>query len=313
MSGLPRTVLGAIAALTAAAMVIVSCAAPPSGGPGGPGPGSGSRYVDEVFAATSTSSDVEYAVAPNLVTGAPQSLVLDRTEPTGDTLAGRPAIVWIHGGGFAGGDKSSLAAVAQLWARRGYVTLSINYRVDPGNRCQDVQDGNIADPVVLAAETARCSAAIVAAQHDAQAAVRWVRANAAPLRVDPNRIAVGGGSAGAITAVNVAQRSEDPGSVGGNLSYDSSVSAAVAMSGCQYSPEDIDSADAPLHLLASELDPLVPFDCVTETETLTRAAGVEVGTAYYYGEGTHALGLYSKYRTAVDALWTGFLIEHLAL
>ena len=113
--------------------------------------------------------------------------------------------------------------------------------------------------------------------------------------------------------MNLAQRSEGPGAVGAHLAFDSSVAAALAMSGCQYFPEDIDSADAPLHLLASELDTLVPFDCVTQTETLTRAAGVEVGTAYYYGEGTHASGLYSKYRTAVDPLWTAFLIEHLGL
>lgn len=308
MDALPRRSLGLLAAALLAATMIASCAAPPAG------PGTGSvRYVDEVFATTSTSAGVEYAVAPSLVTGAPQQLLLDRTEPTGDTLAARPAIVWIHGGGFAGGDKSSLAAVAQLWAKRGYVTLSINYRLDPGNRCQDVQDGIITDPVVLAAETARCDAAILAAQHDAQAAVRWVRANATTLRVDPDRIAVGGASAGAITAVNVAQRADDPGSVGEHLSFDSSVGAAVAMSGCQYSPGDIDGSDAPLHLLASELDTLVPFACVTRTEALTRAAGVAVGTAYYSGEGTHALGLYSKYRAAVDPLWTAFLVEHLGL
>ena len=101
--------------------------------------------------------------------------------------------------------------------------------------------------------------------------------------------------------------------MGTNLSFDSSVGAALVASGCQYFPADIDGADAPLHLLASEFDTSVPFECVTETEALTRAVGVEVGTAYYYGEGTHALGLYSKYSAAVDALWTAFLIEHLGL
>ena len=309
MSKIRRKVLVAgAAALLVAAMMLASCTTPPSG------PGTGSvRYVDQVFATTSTSSNVEYAVAPNLASGVPQSLVLDRTEPVGDTLVARPAIVWIHGGGFAGGDKSDLASVAQLWAKRGYVTFSINYRLDPGNRCQDVQDGLISDPAVLAAETARCNAAIVAAQHDSQAAVRWIRANAGALRVDPGRIAVGGTSAGAVTAVNVAQRSEDPGTVGANLTFDSSVGAALVASGCQYFPDDIDGADAPLHLLASELDTRIPFDCVTETEALTRAAGVDVGTVYYFGEGTHALGLYSKYRPAVDALWTAFLVEHLGL
>ena len=140
-------------------------------------------------------------------------------------------------------------------------------------------------------------AAIVAAEHDAQAAVRWVRANAASLRVDPNRIAVGGGSAGAITAVNVAQRSEDPGSVGGNLYVPLLGLRRRGDVGLPILPRGHRQRRRTPAPAPSELDPLVPFDCVTETETLTRAAGVEVGTAYYYGEGTHALGLYSKYRT----------------
>ena len=321
-----------LAAVSRAATLLVSCTDAPDAGegatlpepvPSDTSPGSVAsepvpasvpgRYVDEVFEATPTSTDLDYAVAPDLASGAPQSLVLDQWEPAGDTLTVRPAIVWIHGGAFRSGDKSNFSETAQAWARRGYVTFSINYRLDAGNRCQAVQDGDIANPAVRAAETDRCNAAIIAAQHDAQAAVRWVRANAAGLGVDPDRIAVGGGSAGAVTAVNVAQRSEDPGTVGANLSVDSSVAAAVAMSGCQYFPEDIDGTDAPLHLLASEFDAAVPFECVTETENLARAAGVEVGTAYYKGEGAHAVGLYSKYSAAVDELWTAFLVEHLDL
>ncbi|MCP4435987.1 MAG: alpha/beta hydrolase [Actinomycetia bacterium] len=278
-----------------------------------PAPLGTERYAEEVFASTRTTYDVVYASAPDLVSGQPVDLVLDWTEPVLDTLAERPVIVWIHGGGFKGGDKSSLSPLAAAWAKRGYVTLSINYRVDPGNRCQELQDGEITDPTELEQETARCTAAIIAAQHDAQAAIRWVRANALLLRADPTRVAVGGTSAGAVTAVNVAQRSDDPGTVGTDLAFDSSVAAALAASGCQYLPEDIDSSDAPVHHLASEFDAAVPFECTMQTEALALAAGVDAGSAYYYGEGTHALGLYNKYRSEVDPLWSAFLIQHLGL
>src|SRR5947208_12751042 len=179
-----------------------------------PGGGTPRRYVDLVFPQVSTTQDVTYATAPDLVSGAPVTLGLDVFKPAGDTVTNRPVIVWVHGGGFRTGTKAATTTVASEYAQRGYVTVSIDYRLDPGNRCQDVQDGKITDPDELAAETARCERAIFAAQHDAQAVVRFVRAHAAANGVDPGKIAVGGFSAGAVTALDVAYRYDDPGDVG---------------------------------------------------------------------------------------------------
>jgi acetyl esterase/lipase len=274
---------------------------------------SGTRYVDQVFAAADATRDVQYATAPDLVTGSTRSLTLDWFEPRGDTRSARPVVVWIHGGGFRTGTKAATAEVAEAYARRGYVTLSIGYRLDPGNRCQDVQDGRITDPNQYAVERARCERAILAAQHDAQGAIRWARANAGPLDIDRGRIAVGGFSAGAVTAVHVAQRSEDPGDVGDHDGRASSVGAALAASGCNYDPGSIAAGDAPVFLLASEHDQAVPFSCVRDTEARSRAAGIPVGTRYYFGEATHAKALYEKYRADVDAAWTAFLVDHLEL
>jgi acetyl esterase/lipase len=268
--------------------------------------------VDQLFPAVETSTNLLYATAADLLSGAPVQLRLDLAQPAGDTLPARPAIVWIHGGGFKSGNRSAFWDIARDWARRGYVTTTISYRLDPGNRCQDIQQGLVA-PEELATEQARCAAAMLAAQHDAQAAIRWLRANAAQFRIDPTRIAVGGGSAGAVTALNVAQRADDPGTVGAHTSQPSGVGAALAASGCQYRLEDIDAGDAPIHLLASELDVPMPFACVQATEAATRAVGVPVGTRYYLGEATHARALYLKYRAEVDAEWTAFLKHHLNL
>lgn len=303
-----RSAVVAAVAATGIAGLAVSCTPPPSGGGG-----DGVRFVDQVFPTVTTTSDLTYATAPDLQTGQPVQLELDLYGPAGDTMAARPAIVWIHGGGFKGGKKDAVVDAATAYARRGYVTIGIDYRVDPGNRCQDVQHGLISDPVELATEAARCSAAIAAAQHDTQAAIRWLRANAATYGVDPGRIAAAGFSAGAVTATNVAERSEDPGTVGDHLDQPSGVDVGLAASGCNYLPDSIDASDAPVSLLASELDRAVLFSCTVETAERAAAVGTPVQTLFHYGEPTHGLDLYLKYRSETDAAWTSFLVEHLDL
>ena len=84
-------------------------------------------------------------------------------------------------------------------------------------------------PATLAGR-ALFEAAAVQAQHDAQAAVRWLRAHAADLGVDPSRIAIGGGSAGADVALLVGAHSEDPGTSG--TPGQSSSSMRSALTGC---------------------------------------------------------------------------------
>lgn len=82
-------------------------------------------------------------------------------------------VLWIHGGAWSGGDKKLGATnpILQLLGK-GYAVVSVNYR--------------------LSAE-AKWPANI----HDVKAALRWVRANAATYKFDPNRIGVWGLSAGA--------------------------------------------------------------------------------------------------------------------
>jgi acetyl esterase/lipase len=291
-------------------LVVVGVAAAACAAPGGTNP---KRYVDLVFPQAATTQNVTYATAPDLVTGAPVDLKFDVFTPAGDTLTNRPAIVWVHGGGFRAGTKDATAPVASEYARRGYVTLSINYRLDPGNRCQDVQDGKITDPDELAAETDRCRAAVFAAQHDTQAAVRFVRAKAAGYGVDPDKIAVGGFSAGAVTALHLAYRSDDPGDVGDFDGLDSRVQAALAASGCNYDPASIGAGDAPVFLLHAEFDQAVPFTCAVSTAQQAEDAGLIAETMFFYGEPTHAKTLYDKYKAEVDSRWTAFLVAQLQL
>lgn len=269
------------------------------------------RWQDPVLA-SEVRAGLVFATAPDLVTGAPSTLALDAYVPTTPPGERRPAIVVVHGGGFVGGSRGDVAAVADAWARRGYVTVAVDYRLDRGSRCIDLGRGVVSEeerPVVQA----RCRTVMFAAQHDVQAAIRWVRAHARALGVDPGRVAVMGFSAGAMTAVHVAQRAHDPGTVGDHLDRDSSVRAAIAASGCSADPASIERTDAPLFLAASERDRLVPFSCVRATEDAVRAAGGTVEHRYWLAEGTHAMALYRANQAELDRAWAGFLVTHLGL
>ena len=85
----------------------------------------------------------------------------------------RPAIVFFFGGGWNGGTPKQFEPHCQYLARRGMVAITAEYRVKSRNKTSPFE----------------CVA-------DGKSAVRFVRANAAKLGVDPKRVAAGGGSAG---------------------------------------------------------------------------------------------------------------------
>lgn len=87
--------------------------------------------------------------------------------------ANAPAIVFFFGGAWSGGSPQQFEKQCRYLAGRGMVAITADYRVWTRQHVKPVQ----------------CVA-------DARSAIRWVRANAAKLGVDPDRIAAGGGSAG---------------------------------------------------------------------------------------------------------------------
>jgi acetyl esterase/lipase len=212
------------------------------------------RYRDPIFTRVTKTADVVYGSAQNIA-GDTVTLDLDVYEPTGDTVARRPAIVWVHGGSFCCGDKTSGEIVdeANNFSKRGYVNFSINYRLEPGG-CS------------ASAPTTNCIRAIQQATEDAHTAVRFIRANAATYKVDTTRIAIGGSSAGAITALNVGFGSgEDPAG---------SVQSAVALSGAQLVSAPPGPGDAPSLLLHGSSDTTVPYQWAVNTVNNARAAGL---------------------------------------
>ena len=207
------------------------------------------RYRDAVFANTTVTSNLQYGSAPDN-NGSPVALMLDLYQPAGDAVAARPAVVWVHGGGYCCGDKASGASadLAQKFAHLGYVTVSINYRLLAPNGCS-AGSGSV---------SSTCTVAAIAAEHDAQAAVRWLRANAAQYRIDTNRIGIGGDSAGAITATLVGLDPQDPGD-SGNPGYPSTVGAFMSLSGGSPGAAFASAGDAPGLLFSGTADPIVPY------------------------------------------------------
>jgi acetyl esterase/lipase len=124
----------------------------------------------------------------------------------------KPAVLFIHGGGFVGGDKGEYrtASVCTDLTRAGYVVVSCNYILGPKDK-PGVWPRNIAD---------------------CRDAVRWMRANADKLSLDPSRIAVAGGSAGGYLALMVGLSDDKTGPGGDpNAKHSAAVDAVIDMYG----------------------------------------------------------------------------------
>ncbi len=225
---------------------------------------SGQRYVDHIFA----SVDVQRAI-----TFAP-GLSMDVFTPSGDTATNRPVLILAAGGGFVGQVRTAVEPIARDFARRGYVTASIDYRV-------------LASPPLTADELAVAAAT---ATHDMFAAVRFFRADALAgnsngIRADA--IFVGGESAGGVLAAIAATL--DPsdtisssaianyyatnggvyGNVGSQTGTPSAVNGAMILSGAILDLATVDAASAVLYAAHEEFDSIVPCQTAAEGANFT--------------------------------------------
>lgn len=138
-----------------------------------------------------------------------EALLLDYLAPDPRPAAALPALVWIHGGGWEAGDKRAgfVESLGPALVQAGFVSFSINYR--------------LSDQAKFPAQV-----------HDVKAAVRWVRANADELDIDPERIGVWGHSAGGHLAALLGTTGNLPELEGasGSPGYSSRVQAVIAVS-----------------------------------------------------------------------------------
>lgn len=220
------------------------------------------RYTSEVFTNVTATTNIVYGQATN-VSNQSQELRLDVYQPTGDVLAQRPLLIFAHGGSFIGGNKESgdVVELCRYFARHGYVTASIQYRLGFGSIIPNEE---------LAVK------AVLRATLDMKAAVRFFRKDAATentFKIDPENIIVGGVSAGAFMAVHLAyldKEEEMPTYINladfggiegnsGNPGYASNTKAVVNLCGAIGKKSWIESGDVPILSMHGNNDNVVPY------------------------------------------------------
>ena len=154
-----------------------------------------SRFFEAVFDSVLVTKDVQYSRMPDYK-GDTVDLVLDIYEPYGDTASQRPAMLICHGGGFIQGSKTdgSIKPFLYEMAKRGYVIISTNYRLDDQqNIIAQALQGDVEDEVYKA---------FFRATQDGRAAYRYMKKTVAedanPYRIDTSMYYFAGGSAGGI-------------------------------------------------------------------------------------------------------------------
>lgn len=198
------------------------------------------------------------------------------------------AAVFFHGGAWISGGPQAFARQAQYLTERGMVTVLVEYRL-------------------LSRETKEPPTAPI---QDAKSAVRWVRAHAAKLGVDPARIVAVGGSAGGHLAAftGMVDGMDDPSDdkaisarpnalVLFNPVFDNGPTgwahARVGDRYREYSPyHNISADDPPSIVFTGDQDHLVDFEMVCDFERQMRARGAKATVRIFAGAG-HAFFNYS--------------------
>ena len=218
------------------------------------------RYVAELF-----------TPAPVTTVTFTGDLLADVNQPADDPAECRVGVVWVHGGGFTQAARNGPAE--QAWghelASRGYVLVSVDYQLGSG------------EPFGLDQATDPDRIAVVStAIADAQTAIRWLRSTASQWRVDPNRVAIGGTSAGAMIALGATLTSP---------AVDRPC-AVVSVSG------DLDSAwvgskPVPALFIHGDADMLVPYQAAADAVRILTDAGGRAELVTVNGAGHEITGV----------------------
>jgi predicted esterase len=190
------------------------------------------NYIDKQFQVQITSNEI-YATAGIHFSTQPlqRNLLVDVYQPIGLPQGTKsPALIMAFGGAFHRGSKeddafevegSTNTAIAEYcleFAKRGYVCFSIDYRLiqedpDPGKTIsissQDLVPRSRVDEVrkimnLPPADNLMLWRGIEGAIDDGVSAIRWVKENAERFQIDPQKIAIGGWSAGGRIALHAA-------------------------------------------------------------------------------------------------------------
>ena len=159
------------------------------------------RYIDEIFDEVTITENIIYGNAPDLPfiflfesNTSNIDLKMDIYEPSFDSLPNRPAILFIHSGSFITGNKNldDMVSLATSAAKRGYVGITINYRLGMN---------------VLSSYSAE--RAVYRGVQDLSAAIRYIRQNDTQFRINSSKIFAWGSSAGSFIALHLLYMDEN--------------------------------------------------------------------------------------------------------
>lgn len=259
--------------------------------------GPGMAGVDAFLAQFGAAAGVRYLSGVSFDRPGGEDLRLDLCMPA-RLDAAKPAVVCIHGGGWRGGTRAEYAPLIVQLARRGYVAVTIDYRLAPQHR-------------------------FPAQAQDVRAAMRWLRAQSDELGLDANRIGLLGWSSGGhlacfvgvagVAAYSPFGDSSEPasrqpsGDVQAVVSFSGLTdltadywneisSGRKALIGCEFEQNPaayraasplahVDRNAPPFLLLHGRADPVVPFDQSERFSDALNAVGGTVSLRGYAGQG----------------------------
>ena len=166
------------------------------------------RAIEQLPAGTVTVLDEPYVAGMRSGSNPASVQTLDLFVPVGEGPF--PVIVWIHGGGWHGGNKSGGASFARQFLPAGFALASLDYRYT-------------------------YDAPFPAQIEDCNAALAWLRTNAKKYHLDPDRIGVVGHSAGAHLAALMATTGD-----GRQFSKGLNTPVTVQAAVCWAGPFDLD-------------------------------------------------------------------------
>lgn len=163
------------------------------------------NWIDTAYQTTS-SYDVEYGRSTDFK-GAEDILDMDISLPTNDLPpeCGRPLMVVVHGGAWYGGDKAEGYAprLREDFAKRGYVTASVNYRQGMFNTDQNVDCILEGWKCWNMTDTSEWYRANYRAMQDVWGAIRFLVAERETYNLNPDNIFLVGESAGGFIVLGV--------------------------------------------------------------------------------------------------------------